>query len=377
MFKTDKVYAPTFVLNCLTSGVASVIDSELVGEHEANGDFGHEWLTTNSAGSGPFKLVSWKPNESLELERNDDYWQGTPAFRRVFIRHVTEPSTQLRLLQKGDIDAARNLGVEQLKALDGSADIKLEEVPKGTVWYVGFNTLHPPFDKPEVRQALKYLIDYDGMANSFMRGIAIKHQSFIPKGMLGEIDDRPFNLDVAKAKELLARAGLPDGFKTTMDVSNKSPVTDIAQAIQGTFAQAGVQVELIPGDDKQVIAKYRARNHDIFLFRWGADYQDPNSNAETFAINVDNSADAKSKTLAWRNGWQDAALTAEAQAAVTERDGARRAQIYADLQRKHMEVSPFAVMFQEIDVIASRKTIEGITWGPAFDSNVYWTGKKS
>lgn len=377
VFKTDKAYAPTFVLNCLTSGVASVIDSKLAKENEANGDFGHEWLKTHSAGSGPFKLVSWKPSESLVLERNDDYWQGKPNFRRVFIRHVTEPSTQLLMLQKGDVDVARNLSAEQLKTLDGSADIKLEEAPKGTVWYVSFNVLHPPFDKPEVRQALKYLIDYDGMANSFMRGIATKHESFIPKGMLGEIDDAPFKLDVAKAKELLAQAGFPNGFKTTIDVTNKAPVTDMAQALQATFAQAGVQLEIIPGDDKQVLTKYRARNHDIFLFRWGTDYQDPNSNAETFAINVDNSDGAKSKTLAWRNGWQDAAMTAQAQGAVTERDGAKRAQIYQDLQRKHMEVSPFAILFQQTEVIATRKNVEGLVWGPAFDSNFYWTGKKS
>jgi len=377
VFKTDKAYAPTFVLNCLTSGVASVVDSKEVKAHEANGDFGHEWLKTHSAGSGPFKLSAWKPNESLVLDRNDDYWQGKAAFRRVFIRHVAEAATQLLLLQKGDIDIARNLSAEQLKSLDGNADIKLENAPKGSVWYISFNTTHPPFDKPEVRQALKYLIDYDGMANSFMRGIAVKHEGFIPQGMLGEIADEPFKLDVAKAKELLAKAGLPDGFKTTFDVWNASPSMDMAQSIQSTFAQAGVQVEIIPGDNKQTLTKYRARNHDIYIGRWGTDYQDPNSNAETFAINVDNGADAKSKTLAWRNGWQDADLTKLAQSAVTERDGAKRAKIYEDLQRRHMEVSPFAIMFQQTEVPAMRNNVSGITWGPAFDSNFYWTGKKS
>ncbi len=376
VFKTDKAYAPTFVLNCLTSTVTAVVDSKLVKAHEANGDFGHGWLKTASAGSGPFKLASWKPSELLALDRNDGYWQGQPSFRRVFIRHVPDASTRLLLLQKGDVDIARNLTPDQLKSLQGNADITLEPVQKMSIFYVSFNVLHPPFDKPEVRQALKYLIDYDGIVGTIMHGLATVHQTLVPAGMLGAIDDQPFRLDVTKAKALLAQAGLPDGFKTTMDVINQSPYIDIAQALQASFAQAGVTLELIPGDARQVLTKQRARNHDVYIGRWGPDYEDPDSNAGTFAINTDNGDNPASKTTAWANGWQDAALTAEAQQAVLERDSAKRAQIYAELQRRHQQVSPFAFMFQLSEVIASRKTVEGLTWSATYDRNQYWTGRK-
>ncbi len=110
------------------------------------------------------------------------------------------------------------------------------------------------------------------------------HQAFLPEGFLGAIDDTPYKLDVAKAKELLAKAGLPDGFKVTMDTRNNSPTKDIAQAIQATWAQAGVEIEIIPADDKQNLTEYRARQHDIYIGQWGPDYQDPHTNAETFAI---------------------------------------------------------------------------------------------
>ena len=70
-----------------------------------------------------------------------------------------------------------------------------------------------------------------------------------------------------------------------MDVRNDYPYTEIAQAVQANFAQAGIKVQLIPGDNKQTLAKYRARQHDIYIGEWSADYIDPHSNAQGFAWN--------------------------------------------------------------------------------------------
>ena len=111
----DKPYAPTFFLYCLTATVASVVDKELALQHEQDGDLGHAWLRTNSAASGPFRHVSWKPNESWTLEKNPDYWKGEVGFERVITRHIAEPSTQMLLLEKGDIDIARNLEGDQAR----------------------------------------------------------------------------------------------------------------------------------------------------------------------------------------------------------------------------------------------------------------------
>jgi peptide/nickel transport system substrate-binding protein len=203
------------------------------------------------------------------------------------------------------------------------------------------------------------------------------HQTFLPEGFLGALDENPFALDVDKAKALLTEAGLPDGFAVTMDTINSSPVIDIAQAIQATFAQGGVALEIIPGDNKQTLTKYRARNHDIYIGRWGPDYQDPHTNADTFASNPDNS-DAAGLTgkLAWRNAWDIPEITAETAAAVLERDAGKRAEMYRDLQRKVMETGPFVIMFQDIDLIAERSNVAGMIWGPSFDSNSYAEARK-
>ena len=79
------------------------------------------------------------------------------------------------------------------------------------------------------------------------------------------------------------------------------------------------------------MTKYRARQHDSIIDRWGADYQDPNTNADTFAANDDNSDNAKAKPLAWRNAWDPGPLTAKTRAAVTEQDAEKRAAMYQEI----------------------------------------------
>lgn len=376
VFTTDKVYAPTFVLYCLTADIGSIVDSKLVKSKEKDGDFGANWLKTNSAGSGPFILKQWKASELLTFDANPKYWRGAPKLKRVLIRHIPEPATQRLLLEKGDVDVARNLKPEQFEPLKSSDTIRLVQAPKGTLWYLSLNQKNAALAKPEVREAFKYLVDYDGMAGSIMNGIGAVHQAFLPKGFLGAVNDNPYKYDPAKAKELLTKAGYPDGFTVSMDVRNTNPTQDMAQAIQASAAKAGVKIEIVPGDGKQVLTKYRARNHELMIQQWGADYQDPHSNAETFASNPDNSDNAKSKPLAWRNAWDIPELTKKTAAAVEERDATKRAQIYQDLQRSVLADSPFVIMFQQTEMIAERKSVNGLVWGPSFDTNFYWKAEK-
>jgi peptide/nickel transport system substrate-binding protein len=372
----DKAYAPTFVLYCMTSTVASVVDKKLVMQNEKDGDLGYNWLKTHYAGSGPYSIRDWKANEVVVLERNPNYEKKTPL-ARVIYRHIKETATQRLLLEKGDVDVARNLNPEELTALSKSPDIKIENGPKGGLWYLGLNQKNPNLAKPEVRQALKYLVDYAAIADTIMKTKAEVHQAFLPKGFLGAINENQYKLDVAKAKELLAKAGLKDGFTVTMDTRSTADTTGMAQAIQQTFAQAGVKLEIIPGDGKQTLTKYRARQHDIYIGRWGPDYQDPNTNADTFAANDNNADDAKAKPLAWRNAWDPGPLTAKTRAAVLEKDAEKRAAMYKELQQAVLDDGPFVILLQEIEVMASRKNVDGIVIGPSFDTNSVAQAKKN
>ena len=379
--ETDKGYAPTLVYNCLTANVAAVVDKKLAMSNEAVkdgvGDMGYAWLKTHYAGSGPMKIREWRANEIVTLERNDNYHGAKAKVARVIYRHVKESATQRLLLEKGDVDIARNLSPQDLAALAANKDVKTTATPMGTVYYFSLNMKNPILAKPEVREAFKWLVDYNAIGDTIIKNIGVVHQNFLPVGLLGASKDKPYKLDVAKAKALLAKAGHPNGFKVTIDMRSIQPVQGITEAVQQTLKQAGIELEILPGDGKQTLTKYRARTHDIYIGQWGADYWDPHTNADTFARNPNNADDAKSKPLAWRNAWDIPELTKLSDAAAQERDGAKRAKMYQDIQAEFRKSSPFVMLYQQIDVAAYRANLEGLKIGPTSDSTyMFKVGKK-
>ncbi len=366
--ETDKAYAPTLVYNCLTANVAAVVDKKLVMSKEATGDMGSGWLKTNYAGSGPLRIREWRANELVTLERNDNYHGSKSKLGRVIYRHIKESSTQRLLLEKGDADIARNLSPQDLAALALNKGIKTTATPKGTVYYFSLNQKNPILAKPEVREAFKWLVDYGAIGDTLIKNIGVVHQNFLPIGLLGASKDNPYKLDLPRARALLAKAGHAGGFKVTIDMRTVQPVQGVTEAIQQTFKQAGIELEILPGDGKQTLTKYRARTHDIYIGSWGADYWDPHTNADTFARNPDNADDAKSKPLAWRNAWDIPELTRLSDAAALERDGKKRAKMYEDIQAEFRKASPFVMLYQQTEVAAYRKGVTGLKIGPTSDS---------
>ncbi|MNH86712.1 putative D,D-dipeptide-binding periplasmic protein DdpA precursor [compost metagenome] len=386
-FTVDKAYAPSFVLNVLTATVASVVDKKVVMEHakamtpsadyKYDSDFGNEWMKTGFAGSGPYKVLAWRANEAVIMEANPNYYGEKPKLKRVIYRHMKESSGQRLALENGDIDIARNLEPNDVEAVSKKEGLSITSAPKGTIYYFSLNQKNEKLAKPEVAEAFKYLVDYDAIGATLIKGIGEIHQTFLPKGQLGALNDNPYKLDVAKAKELLAKAGLKDGFTVTMDVRNTQPVTGIAESVQQTLAQAGIKLEIIPGDGKQTLTKFRARTHDIYIGQWGSDYFDPNSNAETFVINYDNSDEGKNKTLAWRNAWDvPKDIEEAAQGALLEKDAAKRAAVYEDLQKKALAQSPFVIIFQQTEVAGYSSKLKDFKLGPSFDTNFVYPVSK-
>ncbi|MEX2628873.1 MAG: ABC transporter substrate-binding protein [Tistlia sp.] len=373
---TDRSYAPTFFYNCLTAVVASVVDKAEALSHEVEGDYGYEWLKTHTAGSGAYSLRAYKPSDSYVMEANEDFWRGAPPLKRVFVRHVPEASTQRLLLERGDVDIARKLTPTDVEGIAGNEEVAVTDEVRGQIRYLSLNQKVEALSNPKVVEAFKYLVDYDGMAGSFLKGQFMVHQAFLPKGFLGAIEDRPYGLDVEKAKELLAEAGVED-LQVRIFVRNDQDRLEVAQALQNTWAQAGIQAELRVGTGAEILTDYRARKHDIYLGDWGPDYPDPHTNADTFARNPDNSDEAGlTGILAWRNAWPADEVEEITDMAVLERDGEKRAAMYGEIQRLHQTFSPFVVMFQRIEQVASRRNVAGFSAGGSIHSAFYWNVTK-
>ena len=369
---TDKRYATSFVLNCLTATVGGIVDKATVMAHEQDGDMGNGWLKTNSAGSGAYGLTSWKPNESVVLTANPDFHLGEPAMKRVILRHVQESASQRLLLEKGDIDVARNLNAEDVKGARAADGVSIQEELRGRLMYFALNQKHPELSKPQVRQAMKYLADYSGMEGSFLDGQYVIHQNFLPRTFLGAVEENPFSLDVEKARALLAEAGV-ESLELEVGVRDAQERVDIAQSLQSSFAEAGITISITVGTAKQILGRYRARDLDVYLGAWGPDYPDPHTNAGTFAYNPDNSDEANATgLLAWRNSWDTDGLTEMTASAVVENDRGVREQMYGEIQAKFRDTSPFAIMFQKIEQAGVRENVGNLSFGGATTATSYW-----
>lgn len=368
----DKAYAPSFVLNCLTANIASVVDKETVMAHAEGDDFGNAWLTLNEAGSGPYELAAWKPNEAVQLTAYEDYWGGAPEMKRVIVRNIQESSAQRLLLEQGDIDVARNLSPSDVKGLEGVEGVKIQDEPRGRMMYLGLNQKNEILANPAVVEAIKYLVDYEGITNSILEGQFVPHQSFLPKGYLGALDELPWSYDPEKAKKILEEAGFEGGTIKT-NVRDLREYVDVAQALQASLAEVGINLEIQQTTGAQNLDAYRAREVPIFIGEWGPDYSDPNTNAATFAYNPDNSDEAKATgLLAWRNAYAVPEEMNKATVAATlEQDSEKRAQMYRDLQKQYQEEAPIIPLFQRIEPTGLQDNIQNYNSGRSVASVMY------
>lgn len=369
----DKPYALSFVLNCLTATIGGIVDMQTAMANEVDGDMGNEWLRTNTAGSGPYKVVDWKPSESVLMDLNPNYGGEAPAMERVIVQHIQESATQRLQLERGDIDVARNLSPEDVAGLGDVEGVKIIDELRGRLMYWSANQKSELLSDPKVIEALKLATDYAGMSDSFLKGQYTVHQAFLPRTFLGALEATPFSFDLDAAKAALAESDHPDCGPIKISVRDAQERLDISQSLQNTWGQLGCEVELIVGTGAQTLDRYRAREHDIYMGAWGPDYPDPNTNAATFAQNPDNADEAgNTGYLAWRNAWDIPEMSEKTLAAVVENDTATRAQMYKDIQAEHQQVSPFGVMFQQIEQNGMRSNVENFVAGGATTAVSYW-----
>lgn len=367
-FKLAQPDDPAMILMILAqNGPGSILDMKTVLANEKAGDQGTEWLTLNSAGSGPFTLTQWASNEHIILTRNDGYWGPAPAMTRVLLRHLPESQSQRLMLEQGDIDVAYTMQAPDLAAVAGSEAIEVASTPGAGFYYLSVSMKDERFANPKVREALRYLIDYEGLEKAVMPFYGTLHQRPLSSGVLGLLADPGYTLDVEKAKSLLAEAGYPDGFKTTLRVLSEDPFLKAATAIQNTLAQAGIDAELITGSGDQIYGAMRERNFELLVGRGGGGQQPhPDSNLRALAYNPDNADEAKlTNYQGWRTSFFDEKLNTMIEAALLEHDPVAQKAAYEAIQT-HMESLVMSIIpFSEVvDTAAYQADVEGMIVSP-------------
>ena len=233
-------------------------------------------------GTGPYKVEAWNRGSDVTFTRNDSYWGEKAKTERLIIRWGTEAAQRLVELQAGTVDGIDNVGGTDFEAVQANADLQLKVREGLNVMYFGFNNKFAPFDKEEVRQAIAMGIDRQRLVDDFMPPGSEVATHFtpcaIPNGCVG---DPWYEYDPTKAKEMLAAAGFPDGFKTKIqyrDVS-RSYVQDqnvIAAALQQQLkANLNIDATIEVQESATFIDNADTGKLDgIHILGWGADYPD-------------------------------------------------------------------------------------------------------
>jgi peptide/nickel transport system substrate-binding protein len=358
---------PAFALALLTAPIASIVDEKTVSEHVSGDDFGNGWLKTNSAGSGAFAISRYRPHEALVLAANPNAARK-PKLERVILQNVPDAGARRLQIEQGDADIARGLGADQIDAIKKEDKVTVLAVPSARTDYLLINSkANETLGNPAFWKAARYLIDYDGITRDLLRGHSKVHQAFLPVGFPGALTDTPFKLDVEKAKQILAEGGIKTPFKVEFPVFNEQPFLTIAQSLQSTFGQAGIQLDIQPGVASDIYARGRSGKYQITLRYWIPDYFDPHSNASAFAINKDNSAN----TVAKQAGWVIPELSNETLAAVKEQDPAKRAELYGKIQKQVQDEAPYVFMYQGADQVVIGKNVKDYAQGLNADQVYY------
>ena len=371
--KLDKPYPLGLLLSAMfASGSTAILDKDEGTKNakvtDGKSDYGNAFFKTAPICVGHYRVTRWNTNEVVILERNDNYY-GTPAkLKRVIIRHVPESGAQRLLLEKGDIDVARLLNTDDLKALAQNPAIHVETTVMHGYGYLAFNGSDPILGKPLVREAFRYLIDYEGLGKTILEYQGNPRASLVPEGAFGALDAKegqPFKLDLDKARALITEAGFPNGFTKKFIVSANNIAPVVAQHVQANAAKVGIKLELEQMADANLFTRARSRDFEVLQIGWGAGYPDADSMISRHAVNPDNRVEARlAQYPSWRSSWQDTGVNDMAEAARMERDPAKRIAMYHEIQRFMMKNGPMAYIYQTVRPIALRKDVKGFAITP-------------
>jgi peptide/nickel transport system substrate-binding protein len=255
-FRVKFIRADKLIMNDLAVPVPSVFNSELVKKHATPQDpWGLAYTKNNVAGGGAFKVEAFRPGQEIVYVRNEDWKCGPmPKLRRIVQREVPNAGNRRAMLIRGDIDITFDLPPKDFSELatDGGS-VKVTSTPiENSMYYLGMNTTRPPFDNPKVRRAIAHVLPYEKMYDNALYGRGIKLYGGSPQvKTVAWPQATGYATDVAKAKALMAEAGLAGGLETTLsyDLGGATVCEPMAVLIQESLAQIGIkaQINKIPG----------------------------------------------------------------------------------------------------------------------------------
>ncbi|MCA1644012.1 MAG: ABC transporter substrate-binding protein [Chloroflexi bacterium] len=318
-------------------------------------------IAKHPVGAGPFKFVEWQKDDHLTLEAWDGYWGQKPSIKTIVFRVIPEVSSRIAELETGGIDIADLIPPDQINRVQSIATADVRNVQTGSRAYLVYRSDTAPFTDTRVRQALNYAVNWDVIKKSLLND-AGERLAGVVVAPNNSPDVKSYPYDMAKSKQLLSDAGLPNGFSTTLTVPCGRYVRDkdIAQAIASDLGKVGVQADVQCVESSAFIKKLFTDKDPYPLYYLALssafDAQSDLTNlSPTFPLNPSK----------WTN---DQFLKLYDQL-VTTRDQAQRKSLSAQLQQVVHDDPPYLFLWQQFHWYGVNKKLD---WTARPDEYVYF-----
>jgi len=260
--------------------VFGIQDSDWLAKHAVDGSY----LTTAN-GTGPYMLKQWDKGNRMVFEAFDGYWGDKAKAKNGELRWSDEAAQRLLELQSGNIDGMDNPGTDDIATIKADSSLQFAPRPGLNTFYLGFNNTIKPFDDVKVRQAIAMGIDRESLVKNFYPDGSTVADYFTPCEIPYACEgDKTWGFDAAAAKQLLADAGYPNGFKTKLQFRNAvrgylpAPPQIATELKSQLMTNLGIDATLDLQESGTFLDNNAAGKLDgIFMLGWGADYPDPSN----------------------------------------------------------------------------------------------------
>ncbi|MBC2690582.1 ABC transporter substrate-binding protein [Pseudomonas kielensis] len=268
-------------LATLSMGFASIYSAQYADQLLKAGT--PEKLNSQPIGTGPFIFGRFQKDASIRYKANRDYFAGKPAIDTLVFAITPDANVRLQKLRRNECQIALSPKPLDVQAAAQEPSLKVESTPAFMTAFVAINSQHPPLDKPEVRQAINLAFDKASYLKAVFEDTAQAANGPYPPNTWSYAKDLPgYPKDLTKARALMAKAGLKDGFKTTIwtrpsgSLLNPNPSLG-AQLLQADLAELGIQAEIRVIEWGELIRRAKAGEHDLLFMGWAGDNGDPDN----------------------------------------------------------------------------------------------------
>src|SRR5215472_17533330 len=296
-------------------------------------------------GTGPYKFVSWTPNDRFVVQAAGPHFSGQPRLQQVIFRPIPDATARINELKSGGVDIITNVPPLQIGGLQGASGINLlRATNSGSIILIPSFQNTDVFNKKEARQAMQYAIDKDQLIKVVLRGEAVPMVSPFPKGVAGGyVEGLPhYAYDPDKAKALLRDAGMPDGFTVNFKAPDGRYLQDkqVAEAIVGQLEKVGIRAELETVEWSTYVQGIVGRKYELFLLSQGGLQVGPA---------VQTNWSSKIKGIAWQ-GYTNPTMDELIDTAAKQVDPQKRIATYEQLMRTAWDDSPWIFLYHQQDI---------------------------